>query len=310
MVLLDRLFDMANNPGMEAFSGIEAFARVVETGSFTAAADALQSAKSSVSETVRALEVRMGVRLLDRTTRRVRPTEAGTAFYRHCRRLLDDLALARSEAQAVHKEPAGRLRIAAPDGFAQRFIVPGLPTFLAAYPTIEIELVAGTAALRLVEEGIDLAIRIVEKPEPSLVVRRIATSRVIVAATPGYLAQYGTPQKPHDILGHRLIGFAPLSWRDTWRIGKASLGVQPRLLVNDSESLRAVALAGLGLAAVPEWLVADVLAGGQLTRVLGDYETPAGCIYAVYPTNRLLTPKIRAFVDHTVRDLRARGLPR
>ena len=103
---------------MEAFTGIEAFARVVETGSFTAAAQALQSAKSSVSETVRALEERMGVRLLDRTTRRVRPTEAGTAFYRHCRRLLDDLALARSEAQATQKEPAGRLRIAAPDGFA------------------------------------------------------------------------------------------------------------------------------------------------------------------------------------------------
>ncbi|WP_296334927.1 LysR family transcriptional regulator [Reyranella sp.] len=309
-LVLDRLFGLANNASMEAFTGIEAFARIVETGSFTAAAQALQSAKSSVSETVRALEERMGVRLLDRTTRRVRPTEAGAAFYRHCRRLLDDLALARSEAQAAHKEPAGRLRIAAPDGFAERYIVPGLSTFLAAYPTIEIELVVGTAALRLVEEGIDLAIRIVEKPEPSLVVRRIATSRVIIVAAPGYLAQHGTPQKPHDILGHRLIGFAPLAWRDTWRIGKASISVQPRLLTDNSESLRASVLAGLGLAAIPEWLVADALAAGHLTRVLAGHETPSGGIYAVYPTNRLLTPKIRAFVDHTVCDLRARGLPR
>ena len=295
---------------MEAFTGIEAFARVVETGSFTAAAQALQSAKSSVSETVRALEERMGVRLLDRTTRRVRPTEAGTAFYRHCRRLLDDLALARSEAQATQKEPAGRLRIAAPDGFAERFIVPGLPGFLAAFPTIEVELIAGSTALRLVEEGIDLAIRIVERPEPNLVVRRIATSRVIIVAAPGYLAQHGTPRKPRDILGHRLIGFAPLAWRDTWRIGAQSMSVAPRLLVNSSEALRAAALAGLGLAAVPEWLVADALAAGLLARVLAGHETPSGGIYGVYPTNRLLTPKIRAFVDHTVRDLRGRGLPR
>jgi DNA-binding transcriptional LysR family regulator len=252
----------------------------------------------------------MGVRLLDRTTRRVRPTEAGTAFYRHCRRLLDDLALARSEAQATQKEPAGRLRIAAPDGFAERYIVPGLPAFLAAYPTIDVELIAGSAALRLVEEGIDLAIRIVEKPEPSLVVRRIATSRVVIVATPGYLAHHGTPRTPRDILGHRLIGFAPLAWRDTWRIGKAPIAVQPRILVNSSESLRAAALSGLGLAAVPEWLIADALAAGLLARVLASHETPSGGIYAVYPTNRLLAPKIRAFIDHTVRDLRSRGLSR
>lgn len=295
---------------MEAFAGIEAFTRVVETGSFTAAAQVLHSAKSSVSETVRTLEERMGVRLLDRTTRRVRPTEAGAAFYRHCRRLLDDLAQARSEAQATHKEPAGRLRIAAPDGFAERYIVPGLPAFLAAYPTIEIELIAGSEAQRLVDEGIDLAIRIAEKPEPSLVVRRIATSRVVIVATPGYLAQHGTPRKPRDIVGHRLIGFAPLAWRDTWRIGTETIAVQPRLLVNNSESLRAAALSGLGLAAIPEWLIADALAAGLVSRVLPSEETPLGGIYAVYPTNRLLTPKIRAFVDHTVRDLRSRGLSR
>jgi DNA-binding transcriptional LysR family regulator len=295
---------------MEAFSGIEAFARVVETGSFTAAAQALQSAKSSVSETVRALEERMGVRLLDRTTRRVRPTEAGTAFYRHCRKLLDDLAAARSEAQAAQKEPGGRLRIAAPDGFAEHYIVPGLPAFLAAYPTIEVELIAGSAALRLVDEGIDLAIRIVERPEPSLVVRRIATSRVVIAAAPAYLAQHGTPRKPRDILGHRLIGFAPLPWRDTWRIGTETIAVQPRLVVNSSEALRAAALAGLGLAAIPEWLIADALAAGLLARVLASHETPSGGVYAVYPTNRLVAPKIRAFVDHTVRDLRSRGLSR
>lgn len=295
---------------MDSFAGMEAFAAVVERGSFTAAAAALQTAKSSVSETVRALEERMGVRLLERTTRKVRPTEAGTAFYRQCRRLLDGAAAARVEAQATQRAPAGRLRVASPDAFAQRYIVPGLPAFFAAFPTIEIELVEGSAALKLVEEGIDLAIRIVERPEPSLVVRRIATSRVIVVAAPAYLAQHGTPARPRDIVGHRLVGFAPLAWRDNWRLGKESVEVAPHLLTNNGESLRAAALAGLGLVPVPEWLVADALVAGQLTRVLEAYEAPPGGIYAVYPSNRLLAPKIRVFVDHLVRDLRARGLPR
>jgi DNA-binding transcriptional LysR family regulator len=301
---------MANNRPMDSFAGIEAFTAVVERGSFTAAASALQTAKSSVSETVRALEERMGVRLLERTTRRVRPTEAGAAFYRHCRRLLDDVASARSEAQAAQRQPAGRLRIGAPDAFAERYIVPGLGLFLLQYPTIEIELVEATAMADLVDQGLDLAIRIVEKPEPRLVVRRIATSRVAIVGSPIYLAAMGTPLRPRDILHHRLIGFTPLPWRDSWRIGKETIAVQPKVLTNNTESLRAAALAGLGLAAVPEWLVADALVAGQLTRVLDDHETPTSGIYAVYPTNRLLASRVRVFVDHLARDLRARGLPR
>jgi DNA-binding transcriptional LysR family regulator len=295
---------------MDSFAGIEAFAAVVERGSFTAAAAALQTAKSSVSETVRALEDRMGVRLLERTTRRVRPTEAGAAFYRHCRRLLDEVASARSEAQVTHKQPTGRLRVGTPDGFGERYIMPGLGAFLARYPSLEVELVAAASTADLVEQGLDLAIRIVERPEPRLVVRRIATSRVIIVASPGYLAAAGTPLTPRDVVQHQLIGFTPLAWRDTWRLGKETVAVRPRLLINNSESLRAAALAGLGLAAAPEWLVADALVAGHLTRVLDDHPTPSGGIYAVYPTNRLLASRVRLFVDHIARDLRARGLPR
>src|SRR5918993_805262 len=196
------------------------------------------------------------------------------------------------------------------DAFAERYVVPGLGAFLARYPTIEVELVEAAAAADLVEHGLDLAIRIVEKPEPRLVVRRIATQRIIIVASPGYLAAAGTPGKPRDVLRHRLIGFTPLAWRDTWRIGKETIAVQPRVLTNNTESVRAAALAGLGLAAVPEWLVADALVAGQLTRVLADHETPSGGIYAVYPTNRLLASRVRLFVDHLARDLRQRGLPR
>lgn len=245
--ILDRSFVQANNGRMQNFAGIEAFVAVVEHGSFTAAARALQTAKSSVSETVRTLEERLGVRLLERTTRLVRPTEAGSGFYRRCRRLLDEAAAARREAQALNKVPVGRLRIAVPDGFAGRYIVPGLPAFFAAWPGLEVELIAATGTVRLIDEGADLAIRI---------------------------------------------------------------AVQPRLLVNDSESLRAAALGGLGLVAAPEWLVADGLVAGQLVRVLDSHPPPSGGLYAVYPTNRLLAPRVRVFVDHLVRDLRARGLPR
>lgn len=293
---------------MDSFAGIEAFARVVETGSFTAAARQLQTAKSSVSETVRALEERLGVRLLQRTTRSVRPTEAGNAFYARCRRLLEEADNARAEAQALHAVPAGRLRVAAPDGFAPRYLVPSLVSFLAAHPAIEVELVESMALARLVDEGLDLAIRVTRQPEPGLVVRRIARSQTSVVASPGYLAAFGTPSVPEDVARHRCIAFAPMHWRDTWYLGEARVPVQPRLLSHSTESLRAAALAGLGLVVIPDWMVADALAAGQLVRVLEQFSTPAAGIYAVYPTNRLITPAVRTFVDHIVHDLRSRGI--
>ncbi|WP_156964130.1 LysR family transcriptional regulator [Muricoccus aerilatus] len=306
---MDTLFTPANNALMRAFLGIEAFIRVVETGSITAAADRLQTAKSSVSETVRALEDRLGVRLLDRSTRKVRPTEAGRAFYLRCLRLLADEEAARLEAQAWQATPAGRLRIASPECFTARHLMPGLPAFLSAHPAVEVELVETAASAQLVEDGFDLAIRIAEAPAPGLVVRRLATSRVVIAASPGYLAERGTPIKAADVAAHRCIGFSPLPWRDTWRLGENSVPVRPVLLTDNAESLRAAALAGVGLVAIPDWAVSDALASGSLQRVLQSYDTPASGIFAAYPTNRLMAPKVRAFVDHVAALLRERGLP-
>jgi DNA-binding transcriptional LysR family regulator len=303
------VFATANNAAMAAFAGIEVFVRVVETGSFTAAAERLQTAKSSVSEAVRALEERLGVRLLDRSTRKVQPTEAGRAFYARCRRLLEDETAARREAQALQKAPAGRLRVAAPEGFASRHLMPGLAAFLTAHPAVEIELVEAAGVVRLVEEGFDLAIRVAEAPAPALIVRRLATSRVVIAASPGYLAQHGVPAAPQDLARHRCVGFTPLAWRDTWRLGAESVSVRPVLLTDNTESLRAAVLAGIGLAALPDWAVADALVAGQLQRVLVESETPTSGIFAVYPTNRLMTPTVRAFVDHVEARLRARGFP-
>lgn len=307
--ILDRAFALANNPAMRAFLGLEAFIRVVETGSFTAAAERLQTAKSSVSETVRALEDRLGVRLLDRTTRKVQPTEAGQAFYARCRQLLLDEEAARREVQALQAAPAGRLRVAAPECFVARHLMPGLATFLAAHPALQIEFVEQAGFARLVEDGFDLAIRVVEAPAPGLVIRRLATSRVVIVASPGYLAQHAAPAIPADVARHRCIGFSPLSWRESWRLGEETVPVRPVLLTDNAESLRAAALAGVGLAALPDWAVADALAAGQLRRVLAEHATPASAILAVYPTNRLMVPKVRVFVDHVVARLREHGLP-
>ena len=287
---------------------MEAFARVVETGSFTAAAVRLQTAKSSVSEAVRALEERLGVRLLDRTTRRVRPTEAGLVFYERCRRLIEEAETARAEIQVTGKAFAGRIRVATPDGFAPRFILPGLSAFLAAHPSIDVELVEGQAYARLVDEGLDLAIRITGRPEGNLVVRRIAVSRIVIVAAPGYLAEHGAPERPEDVAGHWCVGFSPLAWRDRWNINGQEITVKPRLLTDNTEALRVSALSGLGLVALPEWMVSDALASGTVQRVLPQFTLPESSIYAAYPTHRLITPKVRAFVDHVAGELRLRGV--
>ena len=293
---------------MNPFDGIETFVRVVECESFTGAAERLQTAKSTVSESIKALEERLGVRLLDRTTRRVRATEAGRNFYARCQRLIAEAESARAEAQAAHGALSGTLRIAAPEGLARAYVAPSLVSFVNAYPGIDVELVEGAGVVRLVEDGIDLAIRIAQSPDENLIVRRIASSQVIVVAANSYLAAFGTPHVPGDLTRHRCIGFSPLAWRDTWRLGEHEVRVKPKLLTNSTESLRAAALSGLGLAAVPYWMVNDALAAGELTQVLADFPAAIAGIFAVYPTNRMLTPKIRAFVDHLAHELAVRGL--
>jgi DNA-binding transcriptional LysR family regulator len=141
-------------------------------------------------------------------------------------------------------------------------------------------------------------------------VRRIGTSQVVIVAAPSYLAEHGTPTRPQELVHHQCVGLAPpLPWHDAWRIGGEAIAVQPAVVVNLTQYVRAAEIAGLGVAPAPDWLVADALASGELTRVLADFETPSSGIYAVYPTNRLLTASVRLLVEHLVGDLRARGVP-
>lgn len=309
-LVLDRLFAVVNNTKMERLTGLEAFVRVVETGSFTRAAADLQTAKSSVSEAVKSLEERLGVRLLERTTRHVRPTDAGRLFHARARRALDDLGAARDEVRARQATPAGTIRVAVPESFGERFIVPGLSSFLASFPGVSVELVSEARHVRLVEEAFDLAIRIVGSPSPTLVVRHIGSQRIILVGTQGYFAAHGFPAVPEDLSRHDCVGMAaPLPFHDAWLLGGRRIEVRSRLVASTGEALRAAAIAGLGVVAVPDWLVVDALSSGQLVRVLHACETPVSGIYAVYPTNRLLTPVVRAFVDHLAGHLRARAIP-
>ncbi|WP_170984965.1 LysR family transcriptional regulator [Roseomonas sp. AR75] len=293
---------------MQVFAGIEVFVAVVEAGSVTGAAARLQAAKSSVSETLRGLEERLGVRLLDRGARRLRPTEAGEAFYARCRRLLAEEEAARLEVQALQRAPVGTLRVAVPDGFGEAWVVPALADFLPDNPALAVELVEAAAHARLVEDSLDLAIRVMATPAAGQVVRRLGRSQAIIVASPAYLSHRGMPTTPADLAAHACVGFSPLPWRDTWVLGEESVAVRPVLLTDSSASLRAAALAGIGLVALPDWSVLDALSQGRLRQVLAELPTVPKGIYAVYPTNRLITPKVRAFVDHLARWVRARGL--
>ena len=187
-------------------------------------------------------------------------------------------------------------------------IAPWLPEFLEACPGLQIEFVEGVASVDLLEAKVDLAIRVAIETSDNLIVRRLGTSRVVVVAAPEYLARYGTPSCPAEVAAHRTIGFSPLFWAHEWRFrrdGEAvNVPVRPVVLTNAAETLRGAALSGVGLTALPDWMVSQELASGRLIRVLCGWEAAESGIYAIFPSNRLLTAKVKLFADFAARRLR------
>ncbi|HEX2889882.1 LysR family transcriptional regulator [Vineibacter terrae] len=290
---------------MDPLDGIAAFARVVDSGSFSAAARRLRISKSAVSAHVQRLEGRLGVRLLNRTTRRLSVTEAGAAYYRHCARILAEAEAAEQAAGALQREPRGTLRISAPDTFGSLHVAPAVTAFLARYPDLGVDISLSPAHVNLVDEGLDLAIRIGVLEDSPLVVRRLAPSRLIVCAAPAYLKKRGTPREPHELAGHNCLCTSLLPWGDEWRLagkrGEVRVAVAGSFRTNSAEMLRAATIDGIGIAVLPSWAVAEPLRTGALQRVLDTWAPPASTIYAVYPDNRLMSMKVRAFVDHLAR---------
>ena len=280
---------------------MHALVAVVDAGSFVRAADASGRSKASVSRQVAELEARLGVRLLQRTTRRLSLTPAGELYVARCRELLATLAEAEAEVGAHGGEAVGLLRISAPVSFGVRHLAPLWATFMRAHPRVQLEVTLSDRMVDLVEEGVDLAVRIARLPSSSLVSRRLATMRLVLCAAPAYLAERGVPRTPEDLAEHDVVGYSLSATGDAWSFdgpqGPISVTVRPRLRTNSGDTCRAVALGGLGLIAQPSFLVADDLAAGTLVEVLPQYRPQPFGIYAVFPTRKHLAPKLRLLID-------------
>jgi DNA-binding transcriptional LysR family regulator len=286
---------------MDRLASMAVFAKVAELGSFSAAADTLGLSKSAVSKHVTALEERLGVRLVNRTTRRLALTEVGLSYRETCARIVQEVEEAEQEAGRHGSEPRGRLKVTAPMTFGILHLAPLLPDFLAAHPRLEIDLALDDRIVDLLEEGVDVALRIGTLRDSSLIARRIATARSICAASPAYLQANGTPLHPADLGGHNCLRYTYRRGPEAWELERHgerhAVRLRGNLAANNGDALRAAAVGGLGIVVLPDFIVADDLASGRLVHLLADWRTPEFPIQAVWPPQRHPSPKLRAFVD-------------
>jgi DNA-binding transcriptional LysR family regulator len=290
--------------GMDQFSALKAFCRVVEAGSFSAAAAEINVSHTVMSKQVRQLEKLLGAQLLNRTTRRLALTEAGHSYYERARRILDDLQDADLAVSRHHAVPRGTLRINAPMAFGTIDMGRWLPGFLARYPELKVDLVCNDRYVDLIEEGFDVAVRLAhDLPDSSLMARKLATTNTMLVASPAYLARCGTPERPEDLAGHNCLTYTLVPRPNEWVLSSAD-GVRTTVCVsgslqsNTGIALRSAALAGVGIATTASFIVHDDLIRGDLVPVLSAYRMRHRDVYAVYPHNRHLSPKVRAFVDY------------
>jgi DNA-binding transcriptional LysR family regulator len=288
--------------GADELAGMLAFARVVEERSFSAAARRLVRSKSAVSKQVSELEDRLGVRLLNRTTRRLSLTEAGSAVYEHCLRMVAAAEEAERVVAALSGAVRGTLRLAAPVSFGTRHLAPLIPQLLQLYPELAIDLSLDDHMVDLVEEGFDLAVRIAELGDSGLIARRLATARRVLCAAPAYLAEHGVPREPRDLPRHNCLGYSylrsPTGQEVSFRSeGGMTLRLRGNFIANNGEALLAALLGGVGIALMPTFIVADELRAGRLRVLLADAVTMDSTVSALYPANRNLSPKVRAVVD-------------
>jgi DNA-binding transcriptional LysR family regulator len=286
---------------MDVYEEMRNFVRVVEAGSISRAAEQLGLAKSGVSRRLADLESRLGVLLLTRTTRRSSLTDAGRMYYEGAVRLLSnvaelDMLVADSEASLE-----GRLRLAAPLSFGLAHLAPAIEAFMQTHPGVLIDIDFSDRQIDLVAQGVDLAIRIAELRDSSLKARRICPIRLMLCASPVYLERHGTPRRPEELLQHRLlhydIGGGPVLRLSDGRGGEQPLQLEPRLVANNGDFLRDMAVAGHGIVMSPTFIAWQSVAVGDLVPLLRDYWPPPLNAYAVYPQTRYLSRRARAFID-------------
>jgi len=296
---------------MDRFQEMRVFAAVVDAGSFVAAADALEMSKPAVSRHLAELEQRLGVRLLHRTTRRLSLTVEGEVFLARCRDLLAGVDEAEAEVSARGGSVVGVLKVSAPVSFGIRHLAPLWAPFMAAHPQLMLDLTLTDRFIDLVEEGYDLAVRIARLPSSSLVSRRLASTRMVLCASPDYVRRHGAPQRPADLASHALLAYSLLATGDTWEFegpgGTEQVKVRARMQTNSGDTCTAITLGGGGIALQPLFLVSGDLDRGDLVEVMPQWRAADLGIYAVYPTRKHMPPKVRLLIDFLAEHLREPG---
>lgn len=303
---------------MDRFQAMRLFTRIVELGSFTAAADDLQLPRATVTHAIKQLEARLNARLLERTTRSVRTTLDGEAYYQRCTRLLADLDETESVFRQSEASPRGILRVHLQGTVARHFIIPALPGFFARYPEIRLELGFGDRPVDLIREGVDCALRSGSLPDSSIVARRLTTMTQVTIASPDYLARHGTPQHPDELFnGHRAVSYlSQYTGRreslDFTIQGENRVFMLPDLVsVDDADAYTAACRAGLGIVQVPRYHVLADITAGRLVEILAPWRLAPMPVQAVYPAHRQLSPRLRVYVDflaEVFRKAEAQGL--
>jgi DNA-binding transcriptional LysR family regulator len=297
---------------MDRLTEMEAFATVVDQGGFTDAAKKMGISKSAVSKHVSSLEARLGARLLNRTTRRVSPTEIGLAYYDRARRVLNDAGEADSLVTSMQSAPSGLLRISVATDFGVNHLSPILGDFLQEFPDITMNMVLNNRYVELISEGFDMAIRIGELEDSTLRARKLTETTKRMVGSPEYFKKYGRPQKIDDLNEHKLLHNSTQANNAVWKLTapsgeKRQVRTAGWLAVNDGQSQLNAAISGLGIAYLPSFLYADALASGLVEEAIPELPIETQGIYAVYPPGRFTQPKVRAFIDFLVQAFAGKG---
>ncbi len=286
---------------MDRLDAMRAFTKVVASGSYAEAARRLGLTRSAVSKAVMEIEHALGVRLLDRTTRRVTPTEAGLAYYERCVAIVAQVEETEIQISRLHDEPRGVLKVNAPMSFGIHYLGTAVAAFMVLYPDLRVEMTLNDRFIDPLEEGVDVTVRIGALGDSTLIARRLAPARRVLVAAPGYIERHGAPLGPGDLAAHRCLAYGHSTAAQRWQLTRngAALTAQinAALWSNNGEVLRAAALAGIGIANLPTFLAGPDIRAGDLATVLPDYPPAELGIFALYAPNRYLAAKTRVFID-------------
>ena len=289
---------------MDRLTSMSIFVKAVDLGSFSAAADALQMSPQLVGKHIQTLERHMGVRLLNRTTRRQSLTDIGRSFYERARIILAEVEAADSLVAETRSVPRGRLKINAPVTFAIHALAPRLHEYLRVHPEVSVDLTMANRFVDMIEEGYDAVFRVGNLSDSGLIARPLAPYRLVACAAPAYLASHEPIRTPMDLQRHECLGFSHTELRTHWTFdgpeGRVSVPISGRLMVDNGEALLPAAVAGLGVMLQPEELASAALESGRLVPILPEYSIPTRPMHILYAPDRRLTPKLRSFIDFAV----------